>query len=213
MAKLKTAVKMKPMNVSRDPNITQYEEFLKAVGFKRSDGSIFGLLALSAEALSSEEIGKILGLSQGAVSQGLNNLVHWGAVESRYSSLKRAHLHNAVGDSLAIVSTIFQKREKGAIEAFRRANETARDRFLAEGAKPDSDRIQRLTSYVTTCEFAQVVMDFAILMSRLGASQSQYSKVIRTLPKVLSTVVSGSKVLSGFGSQLMAQVKERTAWR
>ena len=144
-------------NSNRDPNIAHYEEFLKAVGFKRSDGSIFGLLALSAEPLSSEDIGRSLGLSQGAVSQGLKNLAHWGAIESRYSSQKRAQLHGAVNDSLTIVSTIFQKREKGAIETFRRANEAARDRFLSDGAKPESERIVRLNSYVTTCEFAQVV--------------------------------------------------------
>lgn len=200
-------------SINRDPNIVNYEEFLKAVGFKRSDGSIFGLLALSAEPLSSEEIGRTLGLSQGAVSQGLKNLSHWGAIESRYSSEKRAQLHGAVNDSLSIVSTIFQKREKGAIEAFRRANEAARDRFLNEGARPDSDRILRLNSYVTTCEFAQVVMEFAIALSRLGAPHTQYAKVIRSLPKVLGTVMSGSKLLTGFGTQLMAQVKERTAWR
>lgn len=199
--------------LERSPDVAHFEDFLKAVGFKRSDGSLFGLLVLSPEPLTSEEIGNALGLSQGAVSQGLKTLSHWGAIESRYSSARRAQLHSAVSDSLSIVSTIFQKREKGAIEAFRRANEAARDRFLAEGDNSESDRIKRLDSYVTTCEFAQVVMEFAILLNTNGILQNQYSKVIRGLPKVLGAVVQGTKALSGMRQQLVARVRENNPWR
>jgi hypothetical protein len=199
--------------VERDPDIAHYEAFLKAIGFKRTDGAIFGLLVLSAEPLSSEEIGKTLGLSQGAVSQGLKNLSHWGAVESRYSPERRAQLHGAVQDSLSIVATVFQKREKGAIENFRRVNELARDRFLAAGASPESPRIQRLNSYITTCEFGQVVMDFAIALSRVGVAQSQYSRVIRTLPRLLGAVVKGPKMMGGLHDEVMARVKGGTLWR
>jgi len=200
------------MKIERDPAITHYEDFLKAIGFKRTDGAIFGLLVLSPHPLSSEEIGEALGLSQGAVSQGLKSLGHWGAVESRYASERRVQLHSAVEDSLTIVSTVFQKREKGAIEAFRRANEAARERFLAKGDEPGSDRILRLNSYVTTCEFAQVIMEFAIMLSRLDVVQGQYNKIIRTLPKMLTTLVQGGKVLDGMRTKLMARVMEKTTW-
>ncbi len=209
MKKTKTTPKSK---IERHPDIAHFEDFLKAVGFKRSDGSIFGLLVLSAEPLTSEEIGKALGLSQGAVSQGLKTLAHWGAIESRYSSARRAQLHGAVSDSLSIVATIFSKREKGAIEAFRLANESARNRFLTEGDHDESERIKRLDSYVTTCEFAQVIMEFAILLSRGGLQLSQYSKVIRGLPKVLGAMVQGTKALSGMRNQIVARV-EKSLWR
>src|SRR5687768_210706 len=136
----------------KNHDVAPFEEFLKVIGFKRSDGAIFGLLALSDVPLTSEEIGNALGLSQGAVSQGLKNLTHWGAIESRYSSEKRKQLHSGVVDSLSIVSTVFRKREQGAIESFRHAMENARNRFLAEGDDVDSDRVRRLNSYITTCE-------------------------------------------------------------
>ena len=205
---------MKRRNVThRDPDIVHYENFLKAIGFKRSDGAIFGLLSLSPEPLSSEEIGKALGLSQGAVSQGLKSLSHWGAIESSYSPLRRAQLHTAVSDSLSIVATVFQKREKGAIEAFRRANESARARFLAEGDAEESARIQRLDSYVTTCAFGQVIMEFAITLSRLGASQRQYAKIIRALPRALGTIVKGARTLGGLRDGIVSNLKERQLWR
>lgn len=207
--------KAPPENAPLTPystEIAQFEEFLKIVGFKRTEGSIYGLLVLSADSLSSEDIGKSLGLSQGAVSQGLKNLTHWGAVTSRYSPQHRAHLHSATQDSLQIVSSVFQKREKGAIEAFRRVNETARDRFLAEGDTPESSRIKRLNSNITTCEFAQVIMDFAISLSRLGFLDGQYAKIIRTLPRVLDVLVKGPKTITNLRNQVLEKIKERSPW-
>lgn len=174
--------------VPRPPEIAQFESFLKTIGFKRSDGSIFGLLVLSPEPLSSDEIGRALGLSQGGVSQGLARLSHWGAIETRYSPERRVRVHTALVDSLSIVATVFTKREKGAIEAFRRANESARDRALASGADRESDLVQRLDSYIVTCELAQVVMEFVMLLSRLNVRVGHYHRIVRALPKVLGAI-------------------------
>ena len=198
--------------ITRPPELAHFEEFLKIIGFKRTDGAIFGLLVLSESPLSSEEIGKTLGLSQGAVSQGLKGLSHWGAVESRYSSERRVQLHTAPQDSLSIAATIFQKREQGAIEAFRKANEAARARCLREGDKELSPRIQRLESNITTCELAQVVMGFVVGLNRLGVLQSQYARVVRTLPKVLGLLLKGPQAAGGLRQTILSQIKERSSW-
>lgn len=191
------------------PDVGEFENFLKVFGFKRTDGSIYGLLVLSPDPLSSEQIGKSLGLSQGAVSQGLKNLALWGAITSRYSSQERAQLHTATTDSLSIVATIFQKREQGAVQSFRRANELARDRFLSEGADPQSPRIQRLNSNITTCEFAEVIMEFVLRLSQSGLMHSQYSKLIHALPKTLSLLSEGTKSLMNFRKQIVSRISER----
>lgn len=212
MKKLKPGKTPAPKKAERAPELGAFEDFLKTIGFKRSDGTIYGLLVLSPVGLSSEEIGKQLGLSQGAVSQGLKKLTHWGAVESRYTPERRVQLHTATVDSLKIVATVFQKREQGAIDAFRRANAAARDRFLAEGADPESDRLLRLESNVTTCEFAQVVMEFVVGLSRLGVMQAHYARVVRSLPRALGLLMKGPKLAGGLKTQVVARWKERSLW-
>lgn len=203
---------MKKKEAPRAPELSAFEAFLKAIGFKRSDGSIYGLLVLSEAPLSSEEIGKRLGLSQGAVSQGLKKLSHWSAVESRYAPERRVQLHSATVDSLSIVASIFQKREQGAIESFRKANAAARDRFLAEGEDPASTRQRRLDSNITTCELAQVVMDFVVALGRSGLMQSQYARVVRSLPKALGVLQAAPKIAEGIRSRVAAKVRERSLW-
>ena len=51
--------------------LPHFEMFFNRIGFKRIDGSVFGLLVLSKKALTSEEIEEALGLSQSAVSLSL----------------------------------------------------------------------------------------------------------------------------------------------
>lgn len=192
--------------------LASFEEFLKIIGFKRTDGAIFGLMVLSPAPLSSEEIGTALGLSQAAVSQGLKSLTHWGAVVSRYSPERRVHLHTVPQDSLSIAATVFQKREQGAIEAFRRANERARDQLLAGGEDPESPRLQRIESNITTCEFAQVIIAFSVQLSRLGLGQRRYAKVVRALPRALNALTSAPKVAGELRRAIVDKIKERAPW-
>src|SRR5689334_9549299 len=57
-----------------------FEQFFKTFGFKRVHGRIWGLLVLIGRPLSAKEIAIGLSLSQGATSQALNELTHWGAI-------------------------------------------------------------------------------------------------------------------------------------
>lgn len=67
---------------SFDPSLlselTVFENFLSRIGFKRIDGSVFGLLVLSETPMTQDEIGEILGISQSAVSQSLKTLDLYG---------------------------------------------------------------------------------------------------------------------------------------
>ena len=93
--------------------IVHFEDFFSRMGFKRIDGSIFGLLVLANRPLTSEEIEETLQLSQSAVSLSLKTLGQIGAIESRDSkSESKAKHHFAKEDSLAIVASVFRKREE-----------------------------------------------------------------------------------------------------
>ena len=183
-----------------------FERFLKTVGFKRIEGSIYGLLVLTSEPVTLEEIHKQLGISKGAASQGLSSLSQWGAVDSKYHPEKRAQVHQASNDSLKIAATIFKKREQMAISEFKENALTSIQTFIAMGDSPQSARIRRLRSITLTCDAADAVIRFIDSLSQIG-NIKQYQSVIRTLPKALDAVVFGTKGTKFVASKIKDQIR------
>jgi len=181
-------------------NISDFEVFLQVIGFKRIEGTIFGFLALTNEPVTSEEICSVLGLSQGTVSQALRGLAHWGAVETRYETAVGAQTHRANLNSLQVVSTIFRKREQGAMAGFKDSVKRSLATAQAEGDTDDSPRIQRLQSIVSTCEVAETIMSFVINVARV-ASQPRYEKILKALPKTLDLLVLGMTTSKGLADK------------
>jgi DNA-binding transcriptional regulator GbsR (MarR family) len=171
--------------------IPAFETFLHKMGFKRIEGAIYGLLVLSENPLSSEEIEKILNLSQSAVSLALKSLAHYGAVETRDCREKRLKTHTAKNDSLSIVATIFKKREQETIEEFKQLT----IQFLEQSETHQNARIHKLKSIISTCETSEAVMNFVITLSQ-KRHQPYYRDVVNKLPKVLDFVLSSSLPLS-----------------
>ena len=172
-------------------HIANFERFLRVVGFKRIEARIYGLLVLSPAPLTSSAICKSLDLSQGAVSQGVNQLVQWGAVESRYEKEKGAQVHQAIEDTLKTLSTVFQKREQSAIGEFKDMARRCIEQCGLAGDSSRSARIRRLESIVTTCEGAEAIIGFTNALARTG-NQRSYARIFRTLPKTLNLLLTGS---------------------
>jgi len=186
--------------------IPVFESFLHKIGFKRNEGAIYGLLVLSEGHLSSEEIENTLNLSQSAVSQALKKLAHFGAVETRESrqSDKKVKEHFAKADSLAIVATVFRKREQENIEEFKRMANRIYD-SCGEGSP---QRKGRLKSIILTCEMAESVMNFVVgLVGKNNAPL--YEEVVTVLPKILNTLTIQGEGLSVKASQLTGSLTKK----
>ena len=171
--------------------VPEFERFLKVVGFRRVEGTIYGLLVLTREPLTSDEICTRLNLAQGTVSTGLSRLTHWGAIESKYNPDKRAQTHIAIDDSLRIVATIFQKREQAAIGEFKNVAERCLQRAVAMGDTSRDARVRRLKSIMLTCDAAEAIMTFVMALARADAHQ-YYGRVFKGLPKTLELLVASS---------------------
>jgi DNA-binding transcriptional regulator GbsR (MarR family) len=181
--------------------IPVFENFLYKVGFKRNEGAIYGLLVLCERPLTSEEIEKVLGLSQSAVSQGLKCLTLYGAVETRESRdpLRRIKEHYAKEDSLAIVASVFRKREQETIEEFKKM---AKRIQVYSSKDVDGPRSRRIRSIVSTCEIAESVMSFVISLAGVGQG-AMYEEVVQNLPKVLEMLTQGTDGLNQMGNMAM----------
>lgn len=179
--------------------LPHFEMFFSRIGFKRIDGSVYGLLVMARKPLTSEEIETTLNLSQSAVSLSLKTLTQFGAVESRDDRDNRdtkAKLHFAKEDSLSIVASVFRKREEEMVADFKRMAQ----RVLEKSSGPDNDhRKKRLQSIISTCEIAESVMNFVITIAhnKIGDVQdAQYEALMKRIPKAIDLLATTAGPLS-----------------
>lgn len=187
-------------------SLVYFERFLQTVGFKRIEGSVYGLLILTPQPVTLAEIHEQLGISQGAASQALKALSQWGAVDSQWEPEKRAQVHQASEDSLKIVTTVFKKREQMAIAEFKAKAQNALDTFARMGDSPQTARARRLKSIVVTCEVAEAVIAFVDSLSQLG-SLRHYQAVVHGLPKTLEAIVLAAKSSKILASKIENRIR------
>ena len=169
-----------------------FEDFLKKIGFKRIEGSVYGFLALSENPLSSEDIQAGLGLSQSAVSNSLKTLTFYKAIEAGEDRERGCRVYEASEDCLSIVSNVFKKRESDFIREYKLMAERIIKVSREKGATENSVRIKRFKSIVSTCELGEVIIGFVYSLDELGLSQ-HLPKVTDKLPNVLNLVTTNAE--------------------
>lgn len=177
--------------------IPTFENFLSQIGFKRTEGAVFGLLVLSKRPLTYEEIEKVLCLSQPAVNSAIKKLHLYGAVESRELRDRKIKVHFAKEDSLSIVATVFRKREQEIIEQFR----LMANRVLAKKEFENTSRSRRLKSIIATCEIAESVMNFVISLAAKSETVF-YDDIVKNLPRVLEILSNGQDHVSNVAQSI-----------
>lgn len=162
-----------------------FELFFKTFGFKRVHGRVWGLLVLAGQPLSSREVSRELGLSVGATSQTLNDLLEWGAIQAGFDSNRRCHLHSPVGNTISIVATVFRRREQVVFGKFKQAAESTLDYVRGRYGEKDP-RVYTLRSIISSCSIAEAVMYlvFSSVERALGDSESILTKAVGTALKV-----------------------------
>lgn len=192
--------------------LPHFEMFFNRIGFKRIDGSIFGLLVLAKKPLTSEEIEEGLNLSQSAVSLSLKTLAAFGAIETRDDRDNRdtkAKLHCAKEDSLAIVASVFRKREEEMVADFKRMAQRVLEHSQGE---EHLSRKKRMQSIITTCELAESVMSFVITMAQNKSKsdyEAHYEAMVKRLPKALDLLAQTAVPLADLTMNLKENLAER----
>ncbi len=73
------------------------------LGLPRSMGQIYGLLYLSPEPLSLDDVVRLLGISKGSASMGTRQLLAWGAVRQVWVPRDRKDYFEAIADLGALL--------------------------------------------------------------------------------------------------------------
>ena len=192
--------------------LPSFEIFFCRMGFKRIDGSIFGLLVLAKKPLTSEEIEETLKLSQSAVSLSLKTLTTFGAIETtgdRDNRDTKARFHSAKEDSLSIVASVFRKREEEVVADFKRM--AARVIEKSEGPI-HVGRKKRMQSILTTCEIAESVMNFVITIAHSKSRSEydvQYEAMVKRLPKALDLLATTAGPFADFTMNIKENLSEK----
>lgn len=192
--------------------LPSFEVFFGRIGFKRIDGSVYGLLVLAKKPLTSEEIESTLNLSQSAVSLSLKTLAQIGAVESREDRDNRdtkAKLHAAREDSLAIVASVFRKREEEMVADFKRMAQRVLDK--SEGVE-NTQRRRRMQSIISTCEIAESVMNFVITIAHNKSSTDQdahYEALVKRIPKAIDLLATTAGPLADMTMNLKDNLAQK----
>ena len=192
--------------------LPSFEMFFNRIGFKRIDGSVFGLLVLAKKPLTSEEIEATLNLSQSAVSLSLKTLAHFGAIETRDDRDNRdtkAKLHSAKEDSLSIVASVFRKREEEMVADFKKMAQRVLEK--SQGTE-DIARKKRMQSIITTCELAESVMNFVITMAQNKSRtdyEAQYEAMVKRLPKALDLLAQTAGPLTDLTMNIKENLTEK----
>jgi len=130
-------------------------------GFKSSMGKIWTLLYLSTKPLAAPEISKRTGLSSGAVSMGLHDLMQWGIVERAVVPGARPRHYQAETDVWGIVRRIFRERELRLIgksrEHFREAIELLEN--LEDADEDDRFALERLRGLLGLAELGYSMVE------------------------------------------------------
>ena len=135
-----------------DPAVLKVADAVGALiegwGFKRNMGRMWTVLYLEDHPLSAADLGERLGLSTGAVSMLLTELLQWGIVKKAWVVGERREHYEAETSIWKMVSRVFRERElnwiKTALDAFAQAGrelgkgDSARRKLIA-------DRITSLT--------------------------------------------------------------------
>jgi len=193
--------------------LPHFENFFNRIGFKRIDGSVFGLLVLAQKPLTSEEIEEALKLSQSAVSLSLKTLAHFGAIETRdHRENSKAKVHSAKEDSLNIVASVFRKREEEYVVDFKLMAQRVLDKSTGQ---ENAARRKRMQSIISTCEIAESVMNFVITIAQNKSRESheqyaaQYEAIVKRLPKALDMIATTAGPLADMTISLKENITER----
>ncbi|HTR54888.1 MAG TPA: MarR family transcriptional regulator [Kofleriaceae bacterium] len=114
---------------------------IEAWGFKRNMGRMWAVLYLEDHALTAAELGERLGLSTGAVSMLLAELLQWGAVKKAWVVGERREHYEAETSIWKMVSRVFQERELRWIHTARDAFERAQRDLPAAGTRDSRKKL------------------------------------------------------------------------
>lgn len=142
--------------------IQRWREMAAAWGINRGMAEIQGLLYITGETLSTDDIMARLGISRGNASMSLRALVQWGIVRKIHQRGDRRDYYESLADVWEIFSLVAQQRMRKEVEpilaTLRDCQQRLSEQPLADGEEAKRQqvvhaRLEGMLSFLSTMEF------------------------------------------------------------
>ena len=125
---------------------------VRVLGLPRSLGEIYGLLFISKEPLSLDDLVRLLGISKGSVSQGLRTLRTLGAVREATNNGDRRTYYEPAVDLKRLVGGFIREQVRPHLDSgatkLQKLEETAKNTEDPAEREFFTDRVDRLESWM-----------------------------------------------------------------
>ena len=153
-------------------------ELFARFGMRAVLGRIWAVLFLSSEPLDAESLRRVLGISSGSLSMGLNELIDLGLVYRSTSSGERRFYYSAEAELWSVITRIFKDRERvrltGLLERIKEAETQLAE---LEGAEDVDDevrhRLERVRHLVRVGTFVVDLLDAFVDRTRVEIKAAQ----------------------------------------
>lgn len=152
---------------------------MEAWGFRRNMGRMWAVMYLDDKPLSAADLGERLGLSTGAVSMLLNELIQWGIIRKTWVVGERREYFEAETSIWKMVSRVFRERELRWIRTAHAEFASAGDELAPGGSELIKQRIAGLA------QLAQVGAHLLETMLEGEAIDSLPIKTVGELAKIV----------------------------
>ena len=179
------------MTARVDPAVLRVADAVGALmeswGFKRNMGRMWSVLYLEDHPLTAADLGERLGLSTGAVSMLLAELLQWGIVKKAWVVGERREHYEAETSLWKMVSRVFRERElnwiKQAVDQFEQAGDEL---------KPGTDARRKLIAE-RIANLAQLAQVGANLLESMLEGESVDSLPTKTAGELAATDTKTNK--------------------
>jgi DNA-binding transcriptional regulator GbsR (MarR family) len=170
---------------AHDLVIDTFGRIIEFWGFTRTMGRIFGLLYLSAEPLSLQDICDRLSISAGNASMTLNGLLRWGVVRKVWIKGERRDFYEPETDFWKMIAGVLNERERREIrlanESIDRAialSRAARTQARGESRKQVEFTLERLERIQGLFRLGETILN--TLLSKLRFDVTKYLDILKS---------------------------------
>ncbi len=128
-------------------------------GFSKIMGQLYGLLYLSLQPLTLDEMAENLSISKGNVSINIRSLERWNMVRKVWVKGDRKDFYEAETDFWKIIRGVLKEREKkefdqalGSIEGLRKKTEEVHKKERSPETAFALDRLKKLEDFISTMD-------------------------------------------------------------
>jgi DNA-binding transcriptional regulator GbsR (MarR family) len=170
---------------AQDLVVDTFGRIIEFWGFTRTMGRVFGLLYLSPEALTLQDICDRLSISAGNASMTLNGLLRWGVVRKVWVKGERRDFYEGETDFWKMISGVLNERERREIrlanESIDRAialSRSARASARGESRKQVEFMLDRLERIQGLFRLGETILD--TLLSKLRFDVAKYLDIFKS---------------------------------